>query len=100
MDYNHSIYVTRGKIERMMKEVQDEIMARQQKMLDGIFQRLEQGIAGAVVIQNQGSGPNAETSGVRTEQTETMLSQSRPLGINPNSLGTKRNLLGGNVSMP
>lgn len=41
-------------MERMMKEMQERMMVRQQEMLEGFFQRLgQQETAGVAGIQNQ-----------------------------------------------
>lgn len=66
----------------------------------GIFQRMgQQGIARAVVIQNQGPKTNAGTSGVVAEQTRTMPSRPRPLCTDRNPHVIERISLGSNVGM-
>lgn len=41
LNSHQSIYVTREETERMMKKMQDKMITRQQKMLEGFLQRCD-----------------------------------------------------------
>ena len=81
-------YVIREEMERMMKEMQDGILARQHEMMDGFFQRMEQqGMTRSIGNMNQTLGNNAGAVGVGLEQD----------GVLPPCL--EQPILGGNVGI-
>lgn len=69
---NPSFYVIKEKMERMMKEIQDGIVARQHEMLNGFFRRMDQQrTIRAAGIQNQKPKTNVGASGVGAKQNTT-----------------------------